>query len=886
MQKLVYSLNDAPDDAAIIGGKAAGLSRLIRHGAPVPPGFVLSAGVYWTYVEENGLADGIVGAASASDALARLQSGTWPERLRSDVEAAHVVLMQDAGDVASAVRSSATAEDGATASFAGQHRTLLNVRGVDAVLAAVLECWASLYSEEAVEYRRVRGVEEDRLAMAVVVQALAPAEGSGVAFTVDPATGDGAVVIVEAVWGLGEGLVGGLVTPDHYSIRKSDGGFVRREVSTQSLQVVPDDAGGIRHEDVPPELANSAVLSEEQAWELAQLAVRLEEQAGCPQDIEWAWAGGEFVILQSRPVTGVVANTESDGWVSEFDTDTQPETIWTSANVQEVLPGQLSPFTSSIQLEALEKYGLEPIERMGIKLTNDDPFFAFFYGRAFLNVTMMLDMIDQTPFASQEALMDQYLSLSRASAKDFDLTKVPHRPLWKKLAGYIRIFPRMLWYRIRLPKDIERSEAIVEAFEREDAERPVSEQSDEELIRTFEEGIDRGGDVGITHVSGGGITGSSFETLRTTTERWLDDEAGMLQAKLVTGLAGLESALPAFELWELSRLVLASAVLKEAFESSDGAEIQRRLETANRDDTAAFRRAFAKFIKNHGHRSVMEAEAAAKSWEEDVPTVYVMIRNYLHADPAASPQRIEERQRKRREVATAESRKKLSFWQRPIFGYALGEAQQWIASREHTKSLLVRTTDRGRHYSREMARRLVERRKLADVFDLYQLTWAEAKALLLGELSPEEAAVSIERRKEEDARNRTVSLPDMFRGRPIPLRPEEVALPEGKVLEGTPVSPGRITAKARVIMDPRTDAVIEPGEVLVAPVTDAGWTPLFVAASAVVVDVGGTLSHGSTVAREYGLPAVVNVKYGTRMIRTGQTITVDGTLGTVVLDEG
>ena len=885
MQKFVYSLNDAPDDAAIVGGKAAGLSRLIRYGAPVPPGFVLSAGVYRTFVEENGLADGIVDATSSSDALAQLQSGTWPERLRSDVERAYAALMASAGNVASAVRSSATAEDGATASFAGQHRTLLNVRGLDAVLAAVLECWASLHSEEAVEYRRAQGVEEDGLAMAVVVQALAPAEASGVAFTVDPATGDGGVVVVEAVWGLGEGLVGGLVTPDHYAIRKADGGFVRREVSPQSLQVVPAPDGGIRNEDVPPERATSPVLSKEQARELVQLATRIEEQAGSPQDIEWAWAAGEFVILQSRPVTGVVAAVESEGWVSEFDTDTNPETIWTSANVQEVLPGQMSPFASSIQLEALEKYGLEPVERMGIKLTNDDPFFAFFYGRAFLNVTMMLDMIDQTPFASQEALMDQYLSLSRASANDFDYTKIPQRRMWKKLAGYIRVLPRMLWYRIRLPKDIERSEEIVEAFRREDAERPVSEQSDEELVQTFEDGIDRSGDVGITHVSGAGITGSAFEVLRNCTERWLDDEAGTLQANLVTGLAGLESALPAFELWELSRLVLASAVLKEAFETSDGAEIERRLEAANRDETAAFRRAFVKFIEHHGHRSVMEAEAAAKSWEEDVATVYVMIRNYLKADPAASPQRIEERQRKQREAATDESRRKLRFWQRPIFRYALGEAQQWIASREHTKSLLVRTTDRSRHYSREMARRLVERGKLADAFDLYQLTWTEARALLLGELSPEEAAASIERRKEEHARNATVTLPEMFRGRPIPLRPEEMALPEGRVLEGIPVSPGRVTAKARVIMDPRTDAAIEPGEVLVAPVTDAGWTPLFVAASAVVVDVGGTLSHGSTVAREYGLPAVVNVKYGTRMIRTGQTITVDGTLGTVVLEE-
>ncbi|MCH7698674.1 MAG: hypothetical protein IH865_07030 [Chloroflexi bacterium] len=883
LQRFVQRLSDAHTDPATVGGKAAGLARLVRQGAPVPPGFVVSAQAFWRYLKENDIEVALAGSASDGAALERLQDARWPENMQAEIEGAYASLTTESNGAAVAVRSSATAEDTATASFAGQHKTVLNVSGVEQVLGAVLECWASLYGKEAMQYRTARGVDEERRGMAVVVQTLVLAEASGVAFTIDPVSGDNEVVVIEAAWGLGEGIVSGLVTPDHYAIRKADGSVERSDVVAQRVQVVPDLDGGVRSEEVPEERAVRPVLTDEQVRELATLAARIEEQAGSPQDIEWALAGGEFSILQSRPVTGVPLVGE-EGWVSEFDTDTAPETIWTSANVQEVLPGQLSPFTSSIQLEALEKYGLEPINRMGIKLTTDDPFFAFFYGRAFLNVTMMLDMIDQTPFASQEGLMDQFLSLSRASAEDFDLTKLPHRPLWKKLFGYIKIIPRALWYRFRLPKEIKRSEAIIEAFDREDAERPIVEQSDEELVRTFEDGLDRGGEVGITHVSGAGITGSAFETLRNCTERWLNDEGGVLQAKLVTGLAGLESALPAFELWEISRLVLASDVLKQAFEVSDGEEIGRRIEAANRDDTAAFRRAVATFIQHHGHRSVMEAEAAAKSWEEDSPTVYVMIRNYLHADPAASPNRVEDRQRKQREAATEQARKKLSWWQRPIFAYALGEAQQWIVSREHTKSLLVRTTDRGRHYSREMARRLVERGELADVFDLYQLTWTEAKALLLGDLSKEEAATCIKRREEEDQRNRTVTLPDMFRGRPTPLRPDELALPDGHILEGIPVSPGRVTGKARVIMDPRTDAVIEPGEVLVAPVTDAGWTPLFVAAAAVVVDTGGTLSHGSTVAREYGLPAVVNVKYGTKMIRTGQTITVDGTRGVVVLD--
>lgn len=883
MATATLSFEDAPEDAAAIGGKALGLLQLVRQGAPVPPGFVLTTGAFQAYLQQNGLAGALADVASETEAFDLLRRAEWPEDLRAEIDAAYAALMAEAGDVPVAVRSSATSEDSAAASFAGQHKTILNVRGAGGVLAAILECWASLYNEAALQYRRVHDVRDETPAMAVVVQALIPADASGVAFTIDPVSADPDVVVIEAAWGLGEGIVSGAVTPDHYRLRKSDGHIARCDVVAQSVRFVPDGEGGVRSEDVPPDLAERQVLTDAQARRLAMLAVDIEKQAGVPQDIEWALAGDAFYLLQSRPVTGV-ASADEDEWVSEFDTDTSPETIWTSANVQEVLPGQLSPFTSSIQLDALEKYGLEPIKRLGIQLTNEDPFFAFFYGRAFLNVTMMLDVVDQTPFASQEALMDQYLSQSRAAAKDFDLTKLPHKPLWKKLFGYLKIMPRMLWYRFRLPKDIKRSESVVEAFEREDLDRPPGQMSDEELVRTFERDLDRAADVGITHVSGGGITGSAFETLRSLTERWLDDDGGELQARLVTGLAGLESAQPAFELWELSRLVLASPALKEAFEPHHGADIQRRVETLDRNETASFRRAFAKFIESNGYRSVMEAETAALSWEEDLPTVYVMIRNYLHADPAASPNRIEERQRDQRERATGESFRKLSWWQKPVFRYVLRDAQEWVALREHTKSLLVRTTDRARHYTREMARRLVDRGDLADVFDLYQLTWPEVRDLMLGSLSKEEAVERVERRKNEDERNRTVVLPDMFRGRPKPLRPDEMALPDGHQLEGIPVSPGRITAKARVIMDPRTDAEIEPGEVLVAPVTDAGWTPLFVAASAVVVDTGGTLSHGSTVAREYGLPAVVNVKHGTKMIRTGQTITVDGTRGVVVLD--
>ncbi|MCH7838246.1 MAG: hypothetical protein IIC26_07030, partial [Chloroflexi bacterium] len=621
--------------------------------------------------------------------------------------------------------------------------------------------------------------------------------------------------------------------------------------------------------------------------------------------VEWALADDRLFILQSRPITAVAAPTDegcvsefdtkidpatvaaptAEGWVSEFDTEVDPATIWTSANVQEVMPGQLSPFGCSITKMMIEEWGTKPIERMGIRLETKDPFSAYFYGRAFINVTMMQEVAEQSPFGSPEAVMDQFLGQTR------DSIARPQRPSLRKLLRYATVLPRMLWHIWQMPAEIRRAERTIQQFEQEAAARPFAQQSDEELVRTFDEALPRNGEVSVTHVSGAGITSANFEWLRRCTERWLGDERGVLQARLCTGLAGLagfaglESAQPAYELWDLSRLVLASGQLREAFEQTDGAEIERRIATLTGDEVDAFRRRLAEFLERHGHRSVMEAEISAKSWEDDLPTVFVMIRNYLAADESVAPHRIEERQRREREAATRDALRRLHWWRRPIFRYVLRQAQQWVGMREHTKSLMVRGIQHGRRLTRELSRRMVAHGLLDGWEDFYYLTWDEAKALLRGELKREEAGRHIRRRRAEEERNLPVMLPETFQGRPKPLRPADSELPEGDILRGIPVSPGRVTGPARVILDPRLDAAIEPGEILVAPVTDAGWTPLFVAAAGIVVDVGGSLSHGSTVAREFGLPAVVNVKHGTRLIRTGQTITVDGTEGVVVLGD-
>jgi len=297
-------------------------------------------------------------------------------------------------------------------------------------------------------------------------------------------------------------------------------------------------------------------------------------------------------------------------------------------------------------LEMVERFAMDPIRRMGLRLKTQALFGAYFYGRPFLNVSLTAEAADQMPFGSVDAIMEQYYDIPR------ELLPKPTPLSPGKLWRYANVLPRMVWFRVRYAAEIRRAERIIEDFEREIAERPFEQRSTEELLRDAEDGLLRGGDVGVIHVSGAGITSSTFDMLRGLTKSWQGDETGSLQATLCSGLASVESAQPAYELWDLSRLVLASEQLREAFAAHDGPEIERRLGALSGEDIEAFRLRLQEFLHAHGHRSVMEAEIAAKSWEEDLPTVFAMIRNYLHADDSADPRRIEERQRRQREEAT------------------------------------------------------------------------------------------------------------------------------------------------------------------------------------------------------------------------------------------
>lgn len=820
------SLREAdPQNRARFGGKGASLAALSRASFEVPDGFIIPV-----------------------DVASRLQGApdTWPADLRRTLVARLAALAPNFEPVA--VRSSAADEDGATTSFAGQHETLLNVVGSDAFLDAVARCLASAESESARAYRQSTGAAAEAR-MAVVVQRMVPAVAAGVAFSIDPVTGDRDHVIVETVEGLGDALVSGQAEGQRFAVHR------------QSLALT-------ERPSVP------AVLTDDQVLAVVRAALRAEDLFGGPQDVEFAFDDrGKLWLLQSRPVTAVAAGPRPDGlggWFNEFDTPTSDADLWTSANVQEILPGLLTPLTITTFNETVPKAYTDDYHELGLLAADENPrFMGCFYNRAFLNMEATRLVASRVLGFREGALEQQYLG---GPIEDGWKTPLPRFRTWRRR---LVTAPRMLRLMATLDTQADRAERAVFDAERKVRAVDPFALSDAELQRYRERILDFAARISRVHLRVTGVAGSGYDNILALVRPVLGDEAEGRVPTLFSGLPGVESARISLDLWELSRIArdhgLAEALRAPGFDPRDPAL------------PGPWRERFSAFIERHGHRGLNEMETAARTWRWDPAPVLAMVASYLEIDPEHAPPAVLARQEAERLALTREIDDRLGFVQRLAFRWLLPRAQGWVALRERTKSILVRAARLGDWHLEAVQARLVQYGIIADPADIFFLTHEEISAVLGRGVRLDLSARVLARRREYE-RNRHVILPERFRGRPVPVEPA-AAGHAGDVLKGTPVSPGRVTARARVILDPQADGPLLPGEILVAPVTDAGWTPLFALASGLVVDMGSALSHGSTVAREYGLPAVVNVRQGTTRIRTGDLVAIDGIAGTVTILE-
>ncbi len=873
-EALVVSLTQVGrGDRWRVGGKAANLGELIGAGLPVPAGFCISTAAFRQMLARAAVAPTLAELATTQlgdgDGLQRigdrLRGQLLSAPMAADLERAILAHWTETLAAAPcAVRSSATAEDLPDASFAGQQDTVLNVRDSAALLDAVRRCWASLFSQRALAYRQRAGIDHTRVDMGVVVQQLVRAEAAGVLFTINPVNHAGDAILIEGSYGFGEAVVSGRVTPDRFVVERDSLRVVERSVGTKTLEVVSAETGGVREQTVVASIAAAPCLSDVLVQRIAQHGIAAEQVFGEPQDIEWAVAGGEVFVLQSRPISTRPAPASFD--------DVQ---VWTNMNVGEVLPDVVSPLTWSFLDQALFSWFREMLKSMGFDVSRS-PLIGRVGGRIYFNLNTVVALIRALPGGRNMDLTA--LMGGQHGRMDIVEQHLPRVTLsrWRLLLPSSRL---VAWW---LTCTARRAERNLSAFaSRLDSTigRDLTTLGEPALLAELKDCVGQFRNE-LIPLGGYALMGAShFSNLDRLCQRWLPGEIGVAN-QLLTGIGGMSSAEAGLDMWRLAALAHQHPEVTHTLLEADAfAAARQRLHGT--DGGAAFLARWDAFMRCHGHHARGEIELLNARWSEEPDYVFEQVRSYLRNMGGKNPVETHAAQASERTRRTAALRRRLrNPLKRLAFDVMLAGAQRGLRHRENAKSELVRLLALTRRVALELGQRLAGRGKLERPDGVFFLELHEISGVQAD--TADDVRPLIRERRAEFEHHQAITPPAVVVGRFDPAAcPTQRLQDDVESLSGLGVSPGVVSGPARVILRADTTERILPGEILVAPFTDPGWTPYFQLAAGLVTDLGGLLSHGSIVAREYGLPAVVNVGSATRIIRTGDRLEIDGARGEV-----
>ncbi|MET8764597.1 rifamycin-inactivating phosphotransferase [Lentzea sp. NPDC004782] len=843
----------------VAGGKGAHLGELSRIGdVQVPPGFCVTTDAFRRVVRDTpSIEDGLrrLELLTAAD---RQAIGTSSAEIRQAIEQAAipgdvVAEITDAvtrlgEQVACAVRSSATAEDLPTASFAGQQDTYLNVVGPEEILRHVSRCWASLFTERAVAYRLRNGFGHRRVHMAVVVQRMVFPRAAGVLFTADPVTSNRKVVCVEAGFGLGEALVSGLVSPDVYRVR--DGEIVERAVGAKKLAVRALPSGGTEEQSVDPAQQGQAALTDDEVLRLAALGRRIEQHFGRPQDVEWCLDDDGFHVVQSRAITTLFPVPE---------TDDQENHVYVSVGHQQMMTDAMKPLGLSVW-----------------QLTTPRPM-AVAGGRLFVDVTPILSRpASRAGFMGVAGNSDTLMgdALRTVLARDGFIPSLPDDGPGQAIPG---IAPTTIETDPDIVTElIANAETSIALLKREIGEKSGTELLDF-VLADFQELRRILFDPRSSQAVLAGMQATWW--LNDNLRDWLGEKNAADTLTLsaphnVTsemGLALLDVAdviRPHAEVVAFLRDVSDDDFLDGLGELPGGPEARAAIEG---------------YLDRYGMRCVGEIDITRPRWSERpaalLPMILTNVRNFERGESA---RRFEEgrQQASRKEQELLERLRLL-----PDGAQKAGETKRmidrvrtFIGYREYPKYAMISRYFVYKQALLREADRLVRSGVIDETEDVFFLTFQELQDVVrTGEADRE----LVRERREAFRSYEALTPPRVLTsdGEAITGTYRRDDVPAG-ALVGLPVSGGTVEGRARVVLD-MAEADLEPGDILVTAHTDPSWSPLFVAISGLVTEVGGLMTHGAVVAREYGLPAVVGMEHATRLISDGQRIRVNGTDGYV-----
>ena len=771
------------------GGKAHGLKQLMDWQLPCPNGFViLNAG---QSIPMPTLAD----------------------------------FYRELGDCEVAVRSSAIGEDGEHASFAGQYETILNVQGIKQLHSAIEQCVASLHSDRADAYQHDQHIAP--ATMCVVVQKMVDAAVAGVLFTVDPVSNRYDRLVIDAVAGLGEALVSGEATPDHYEF---------------------DESGKLCFEEL---VNDTALLSNDQQQQLVAQARAAARLAGQPLDMEWAIdREGQLHWVQARPITTLASD------LREHDTVVPETDIVTRCNIGEMMPGACCPLTLSVTGRGIE-HGMQDMHVSYAgrpAITDDWTQVAISHGQMFINMT-------GGAVASASVLGVDVESQGQSLCGRIvpGLEGPPPKPMPVRLLG----FARLMKYILAADKSIAAFSTDLDNFR-----IPTSGDS-AALMRAIDAAIPMLNRAYCVHLQSSATSGFSGAILHAMLARGPGDTADheAEAARLLAGASEVESAVLVEQLDDIARMIAGMA--REQAEAFGTLSSSAALAWLSNQAPQAITTAFQTFLLRHGHRGYRELCVRQASWSQDPESLVSTIQASVKARLAGATDD---------SAPAAIDLDALSGGLRWI----LPKAHNAIRRREATKSMLVKTTHILSEAYHVLGQRLVSDGVLRDSDQVFFFSHEELKSLVTGVNAGNNdwAGIAERRRMALEFQNK-IQFEEICYGQPQPLDNRTQAEQQDGQISGRSVSRGVAEGFARVAHSVEEASALQPGEILVAPITDVGWTPYFNLIAGLVTDIGSSVSHGAVIAREYGLPAIVNTREGTRRIATGDLIRLDADNGIV-----
>ncbi|MBW8350997.1 phosphoenolpyruvate synthase [Bacillus sp. IITD106] len=846
----------------LVGGKGLNLGQLSKiEGIQVPEGFCVTTVGYQKAIEQNETYHALLEQLAMLNVEDRDQIGEISRKIReiimeidipADVVKAVTHYLSQFGDEhAYAVRSSATAEDLPHASFAGQQDTYLNIIGKEAILQHISKCWASLFTDRAVIYRMKNGFDHSQVYVSVIIQRMVFPQASGILFTADPITSNRKLLSIDASFGLGEALVSGLVSADCYKVR--DGEIVVKRIATKKLAIYGRKEGGTETKEIDSHQQKTQTLTEQQILQLARIGRQIEAYFGQPQDIEWCLADDIFYIVQSRPITTLFPIPEAD--------ETQENHVYISVGHQQMMTDPMKPLGLSFFLLTTPA----PMRKAG--------------GRLFVDVTHqlassvsrnnLLNMMGQHDPLMKDALLtiverEGFIKSSSNAENAPNLGKSTPANSQAQIENDPTIVPKL----------IERTQLSLEELKQN-----IQTKSGSELFDFILEDIQELRKILFDPQSSSVIMAAmnAASWINENMEMWFGEKnvADTLSQSVPNnitsemGLALLDVAdviRPYPEIIEYLQQVKDDNFLEKIVQFDGGLEAQA---------------AIIAFLSKYGMRCAGEIDITRTRWiEKPITLVPVILGNIKNMEPNASNRKFEQG---RCAALKKEEELLVRLKQLPGGEQKAKETKRMIdlirnfsGYREYPKYGMINRYYVYKQALLKEAEQLVQEGVIHKKEDMYYLTFEELREVVRSNKLDYEI---IRKLKDEYKLYEKLTPPRVITsdGEIIVGEYKRKNLPT-EAIAGLPVSSGVIEGRARVILN-MEDADLEDGDILVTAFTDPSWTPLFVSIKGLVTEVGGLMTHGAVIAREYGLPAVVGVENATKLIKNGQRIRVHGTEG-------